>query len=75
MQQVGLTANARSLNVRGAFLVPDAARAEIFGRHIVLVDDVFTTGATVSAATRALKRAGAREVSVLTFARAFSGPI
>ena len=75
VQQVGLTANARSLNVRGAFLVPDAARAEIFGRHIVLVDDVFTTGATVSAATRALKRAGAREVSVLTFARAFSGPI
>ncbi|MBV2186728.1 MAG: ComF family protein [Rhizobium sp.] len=74
-QQVGLTANARTLNVRGAFIVPDAARAEVFGRRIVLVDDVFTTGATVSAATRALKKAGAREVSVLTFARVFSGPI
>lgn len=74
-QQVGLTANARALNVRGAFVVPEAMAPEVFGRHVVLVDDVFTTGATVSAATRALKKAGAREVTVLTFARAISGLI
>lgn len=74
-QQVGLTANARALNVRGAFAVPESCLPDVFGRRIVLIDDVFTTGATVSAATRALKRAGAAEVSVLTFARAFSGPI
>jgi len=75
VQQVGLTANARALNVRGAFSVPEGRTPEVFGRKIVLIDDVFTTGATVSAATRALKKAGAREVTVLTFARAFSGPI
>lgn len=74
-QQVGLTANARALNVRGAFAVPESCLPDVFGRRIVLIDDVFTTGATVSAATRALKRAGAVEVTVLTFARAFSGPI
>lgn len=74
-QQVGLTANARALNVRGAFAVPESCLPDVFGRRIVLIDDVFTTGATVSAATRALKRAGAGEVTVLTFATAFSGPI
>jgi predicted amidophosphoribosyltransferase len=40
-----------------------------------LVDDVYTTGATVAAVTRALKRAGAADVTVLTFARALPGPI
>ncbi|HET7413086.1 MAG TPA: phosphoribosyltransferase family protein, partial [Pararhizobium sp.] len=39
------------------------------GRKVVLVDDVFTTGATVDAATLALKKAGVAEVTVLTFAR------
>jgi len=74
-RQVGLTANARTLNVRGAFAVPESCLADVVGRRIVLIDDVFTTGATVSAATRVLKRAGAGEVTVLTFARALSGPI
>ena len=46
------------------------------GKRVVLVDDVLTTGATVSAATRALKRAGAARIDVLTFARvAPGGPI
>ncbi|MNF09624.1 DNA utilization protein GntX [compost metagenome] len=61
--------------MRGAFAVPESSLADVFGRRIVLIDDVFTTGATVSAATRVLKRAGAAEVTVLTFARALSGPI
>jgi ComF family protein len=75
VQQVGLGASQREDNVRGAFAVTEAGKAALFGRRIVLVDDVYTTGATVSAATRALKKAGAGDVTVLTFARAISGPI
>jgi ComF family protein len=74
-QQVGLGASQRAENVRGAFSVTEDGRAALFGKRIVLVDDVYTTGATVSAATRALKRAGAGDVTVLTFARAMSGLI
>lgn len=74
-RQVGLGARAREENVRGAFAVPAGARQGLAGKRIVLVDDVYTTGATVAAATRALKRAGAADVTVLTFARALSGPI
>jgi ComF family protein len=74
-QQVGLGKAARRDNVQGAFSVPETQRPAVFGRRIVLVDDVYTTGATVSAATRALKRAGAADVTVLTFARAVSGLI
>lgn len=74
--QVGLGERERSENVRGAFRVAPARRDRIAGRRVVLVDDVLTTGATASAATRALKRAGARRVDVLTFARvAPGGPI
>lgn len=74
-QQVGLSAPAREDNVRGAFSVPERRQPDVFGRRLVLVDDVFTTGATVTAATRALKRAGATDITVLTFARAIAGPI
>ncbi len=74
-QQVGLGAAAREDNVRGAFAVTEAGKTALFGKRVVLVDDVYTTGATVSAATRALKKAGARDVTVLTFARAMSGLI
>jgi ComF family protein len=69
-QQVGLGRRAREDNLRGAFSVTDRGKAELFGRRIVLVDDVYTTGATAAAASRALLRAGARDVAVLTFARA-----
>lgn len=72
-QQVGLSASERDRNVRGAFKVPDNRRLEVAGRSILLVDDVYTTGATVKAATRALIRAGALAVDVLVFARVVQG--
>jgi len=68
-QQVGLTGSERDRNVRGAFRVPEAGKAAILGRKVLLVDDVYTTGATVKAATRALLRGGAASVDVLVFAR------
>ncbi len=69
-QQVGLNADARAENVRGAFQVTAEGRTAVVGRRVVLVDDVYTTGATVSACTLALRRGGAVGVDVLTFARA-----
>lgn len=68
-QQVGLTRAQRAENLQGAFHVPVAARGLVEGRRVLLVDDVLTTGATVNAASRALLRAGASAVDVLTFAR------
>lgn len=72
-QQVGLGAREREANVRGAFAVPERAALTLRKRRAILIDDVYTTGATVAAATRALKRAGARQVDVLTFARVLPG--
>ncbi len=74
-RQVGLGQKAREENVRGAFAITQAGRAALFGRRAVLVDDVYTTGATVAAVTRALRRAGVSDVTVLTFARAVAAPI
>jgi ComF family protein len=68
-QQVGLSATQREENVRGAFRVPGQMLPRVAGASIVLVDDVYTSGATVKAASRALLRAGAASVDVLTFAR------
>lgn len=64
-----MTANQRARNVAGAFIVDPKRRHEIADLNIVLIDDVRTSGATVNACTRALIRAGARTVSVLTIAR------
>lgn len=71
-QQVGLGLRARQDNVRGAFAVPSGQMAKIAGCKVLLVDDVLTTGSTVASATRALVRAGAEQVSILTFARVAS---
>lgn len=67
-QQVGLTAKERQVNVRKAFRVTERGQALLQGRAVVLVDDVLTTGSTLTACTRVLKAAGAGSVDVLTFA-------
>ncbi len=67
-QQVGLSEAERRRNVSGAFRVPPAVVARVENRRIVLVDDVITTGTTVSACARALRRAGAARVDVLALA-------
>jgi ComF family protein len=64
---MGLGRKARAANVRGAFRV--RRRDQVRGKRVILVDDVLTTGATAEACARVLRRAGAREVHVLTFAR------
>ena len=72
-QQVGLGVNERQDNVRGAFAVPEDMRIRVAGKSVLLVDDVYTTGATVKAATKVLKKAGAAHVDVLVFARVVPG--
>ncbi len=67
--QTGLSAEERARNVKGAFTVRKGFAGRLKDAHIVLVDDVLTTGATAEACARVLKKAGAREVSVLTLAR------
>ncbi len=68
-QQTGLTESQRQRNVAGAFVVPDEQLITIQGKRVLLVDDVYTTGATAKAATRALLRAKAECVKVLVFAK------
>jgi len=65
--QTGLSGVARRRNLRGAFRLaePDA----VTGARVCIVDDVFTTGTTVAECSRIVRRAGAREIKVLTFAR------
>ena len=70
--QSTLPAGERAANVYGAFAAVPGAAAAIADRAIVLVDDVMTTGATLAAAARALRAAGAASVTALVVARATS---
>lgn len=63
--QISLTKPERAANVRGVF----GMKEQLNGEDILLVDDVLTTGATVREAAKTLKKAGAGQVWVLTFAR------
>jgi len=65
--QSTLPAAERARNVQGAFV---AASGAIAGRAVVLIDDVMTTGATLAAAARPLRRAGATSITALVLARA-----
>jgi ComF family protein len=67
-RQAGATRSERQLQLRGAFRVINAEWVR--GRHIVLIDDVLTTGVTLESAARSLYRAGAQQVDALVFARA-----
>jgi len=60
-------AAGRERNVRAAFAVKPGC--DVRGKRVLVIDDVFTTGATVSECARVLRRAGARSVDVLTLAR------
>ena len=70
--QAGLSLSARRRNLAGAFAVSGAqdGAKPLAGRDLLLIDDIFTSGATARAASAVLRRAGAREVWVATAARA-----
>lgn len=67
--QGGLSAAERRANVKAAFDLRPKVRSVLEGRSILLVDDVFTTGATVESCAKALKSAHVRNVKVVTAAR------
>jgi ComF family protein len=65
--QTKLSGKKRRQNLKNAFQVND--KEVVKGKRVLLVDDVFTTGTTVNECAKVLKKAGAREVHVLTLAR------
>lgn len=67
--QAGLSTHMRRRNMRGAFVVSD--QAAVAGRHVLVIDDIMTTGATVRAASKALMDSGAESVWVATLSRAY----
>jgi ComF family protein len=68
--QTRLTPRERLRNVTGAFSAPSDARERLRGTHVVIVDDVVTTAATLNSCAAALCAGGARIVSFVTFGRA-----
>jgi ComF family protein len=69
-EQSSLAASDRQRNLSGAFAVTPSQFGQLAGKRIVIVDDIITTGATMAAAARALRRAGARVVVGVALARA-----
>lgn len=68
--QATLTTVQRRRNLRGAFFVSEKDAANLSGREVLLIDDIYTTGATARACSETLKKAGASRVWVATVARA-----
>lgn len=71
--QSTLSRAARLRNVQHAFAVDPLQHAVIHGKRVVLVDDVMTSGASLGAAARSVRQAGAAQVTSLVFARAEQG--
>jgi len=69
----GLGRRERALAVRGAFRVAERAKPALKGRNVILVDDVYTSGATANACAKALKRGGAARVDIICWARVVGG--
>lgn len=69
----GLGRRERALAVRGAFGMSERGKEKVKGRTIILVDDVYTTGATANACARILKRSGAKAVNIICWARVVPG--
>lgn len=69
----GLGRRERALAVRGAFRMSERGKEKVKGRTVILVDDVYTTGATASACARILKRSGAAAVNIICWARVVPG--
>ena len=67
LTQTGLDKSQREKNIRGAFTVTDNAQAK--GKSIILIDDVYTTGATLNQCAKTLIKAGAGKVAALTLSR------
>jgi ComF family protein len=65
--QVGLRRNERRANLAGAFRMAKEAALTLQGRHVVVIDDVRTTGSTLNACAHILRKAGASRIDVLTF--------
>jgi competence protein ComFC len=72
LTQTGLNKAEREINIKGAFVVADRKKAA--GENIILIDDVFTTGATINECARVLLKAGAQKVAVLTLSRVTQKP-
>jgi len=69
VSQGGLTKSERMKNIKGAFKANSKYLSDLKGRNILLIDDVFTTGATLVECTKVLKKAGANTIYLLTVAR------
>lgn len=73
--QKELSSEARRRNVAGAFQVNEKRRDQLHNAHVILIDDVLTTGATLSALAKCLKNAGVARVDALVLARVVKGGV
>ena len=69
-QQAKLSGHQREQNVKAAFEVPETSKADVRGKRILLIDDVYTTGMTLEACKRSLELCGAKSVYIAVVARA-----